>query len=75
MTSKEWDLIIRPERSWWDLRLGELWRYRDLVWLLVWRDFVSQYKLPQVLFLKKAYNCREGSSSFPLYFRRSKDAI
>lgn len=45
VTSKnEWDLIIRPQRSWWDLRLGELWRYRDLVWLLVRRDFVSQYK-------------------------------
>jgi lipopolysaccharide transport system permease protein len=41
---KEWDLIIRPQRSWWDLRLGELWRYRDLIWLLVWRDFVAQYK-------------------------------
>jgi len=40
----EWDLIIRPRRSWWDLRLGELWRYRDLIWMLVWRDFVSQYK-------------------------------
>ena len=34
VTSKnEWDLIIRPQRSWWDLRLGELWRYRDLIWL------------------------------------------
>ena len=45
VTSKnEWDLIIRPQRSWWDLRLGELWRYRDLVWLFVWRDFVAFYK-------------------------------
>ena len=45
VTSKnEWDLIIRPERSWWDLRLGELWRYRDLIWLFVWRDFVAFYK-------------------------------
>ncbi len=40
----EWDLIIRPQRSWWDLRLGELWRYRDLIWLMVWRDFVATYK-------------------------------
>lgn len=40
----EWDLIIRPQRAWWDLRLDELWRYRDLIWLMVWRDFVSQYK-------------------------------
>ncbi len=41
---EEWDLIIRPQRPWWDLRLGELWRYRDLIWLLVRRDFVAVYK-------------------------------
>ncbi len=41
---QEWDLIIRPQRPWWDLRLGELWRYRDLIQLLVWRDFVAYYK-------------------------------
>jgi lipopolysaccharide transport system permease protein len=27
-----------------DLRLGDLWRYRDLIWLFVWRDFVAYYK-------------------------------
>lgn len=43
-TQKVWDLTIRPQRSWWDLRLGELWRYRDLIWLFVWRDFVAYYK-------------------------------
>lgn len=44
-TEKEsWSLVIRPQRAWWDLRLGELWRYRDLVWLFVWRDFVAYYK-------------------------------
>ncbi len=39
-----WDLILRPHRSWWDLRLGALWRYRDLIGLFVWRDFVSIYR-------------------------------
>ena len=39
-----WDLIIRPQRAWWDLHLDELWKYRDLARLLVWRDFVAQYK-------------------------------
>jgi lipopolysaccharide transport system permease protein len=39
-----WDLVIRPHRSWFDLKLGELWRYRDLVMLFVRRDFVSLYK-------------------------------
>ncbi|MCB0119471.1 MAG: ABC transporter permease, partial [Anaerolineales bacterium] len=41
---ENWSLIIRPQRAWWDLHLGELWRYRDLVWLFVWRDFVAYYK-------------------------------
>lgn len=37
-------MIIRAQRHWFDLRLDELWRYRDLVMLFVWRDFVSVYK-------------------------------
>jgi lipopolysaccharide transport system permease protein len=41
---ENWSLIIRPQRAWWDLRLGDLWRYRDLVVLFVWRDFVATYK-------------------------------
>ncbi len=41
---ENWDLIIRPKRSWWDLRIGELWRYRDLIRQFVWRDFVAYYK-------------------------------
>ena len=44
VAEKEWDLIIQSQRSWFDLRLGELWRYRDLIMLFVWRDFVSVYK-------------------------------
>ena len=44
MEEENWSLVIRPQRAWWDLRLGELWQYRDLVWLFVWRDFVSMYK-------------------------------
>ncbi|MDP3184488.1 MAG: ABC transporter permease, partial [Anaerolineales bacterium] len=44
VSQNEWDLIIRPQRAWWDLHLDELWRYRDLIQLLVWRDFVAYYK-------------------------------
>jgi lipopolysaccharide transport system permease protein len=36
--------VIRPHRKWFDLKLGQLWRYRDLVLLFVRRDFVSLYK-------------------------------
>ncbi len=41
---ENWDLVIRPQRKLLDLRLGELWRARDLIAIFVWRDFVSLYK-------------------------------
>lgn len=40
----EWDLIIKPQRGWFDLRLDQLWRARELIMMFVWRDFVSVYK-------------------------------
>ena len=43
-TLKEWDLVIEPQTSLLDLNLKDVWRYRDLLWLLVKRDFVSFYK-------------------------------
>jgi lipopolysaccharide transport system permease protein len=43
-SSDHWDLVIRPKTGWFDLHLADLWRYRDLTMLFVWRDFVSQYK-------------------------------
>ncbi len=36
--------IITARRGWFDWRLQQLWRYRDLISLFVWRDFVSVYK-------------------------------
>src|SRR6266536_1751642 len=42
--AEEWDLIIQPRTGWLDLHPGDLWRYRDLTMIFVWRDFVAQYK-------------------------------
>jgi lipopolysaccharide transport system permease protein len=42
--AERWDLIIRPQRPWLDLRLSDLWRARELILLFVWRDFVSVNK-------------------------------
>jgi lipopolysaccharide transport system permease protein len=41
---ESWTEVIKPRTSLLDLRLGEVWRYRDLVMLFVRRDFVSNYK-------------------------------
>lgn len=39
-----WDLTIAAHARLWSLPMRELWRYRDLLVLLVRRDFVSFYK-------------------------------
>lgn len=44
MKEENWDLVIKPKSSLIDLRLGELWKYRDLLLLFVKRDFVAVYK-------------------------------
>ncbi len=40
----EWTEIIEPQSYMFDLKLREVWRYRDLLLLLVRRDFVATYK-------------------------------
>lgn len=40
----QWTEIIKPKTSLLDLRLGEVWRYRDLVAMFVRRDFIANYK-------------------------------
>ncbi len=44
LDQQNWTMVIEPKRHLLDLRLGELWRYWDLVLLFVRRDFVSVYK-------------------------------
>jgi lipopolysaccharide transport system permease protein len=41
---EEWSLVIKPQSNWLELHLDDLWRYRDLIYMFVKRDFVSQYK-------------------------------
>lgn len=41
---KDWDLVIKPKDKWFRLDLVSIWKYRDLLMLLVRRDFVSVYK-------------------------------
>jgi len=36
--------VIEPQRTWVSLNLPELWRYRDLLVLMVQRDFSAQYR-------------------------------
>ena len=42
--NEHWTLKIKPHSNWYDIRLGEILNYKDLLFLLVRRDFVSVYK-------------------------------
>jgi lipopolysaccharide transport system permease protein len=35
---------IEPSRGWLELRLGEVWQYRELLYFFVWRDVKIRYK-------------------------------
>lgn len=37
-------VVIEPRRGWAGLRLAELWRYRELIYILAWRDVKIRYR-------------------------------
>lgn len=43
-TTTEEITLIRPARGWAALNLFELWRYRELIYFLIWRDVKVRYK-------------------------------
>ena len=42
--STNWSQIISSERGWFNFDLSSVWDYRDLIYCLIRRDLVSQYK-------------------------------
>lgn len=43
-TDDQWDIVIEPRKKGLHLNLKEVWRYRDLLYMYVHRDFVATYK-------------------------------
>jgi len=43
-TEPKWDRVIQPKRGWFDIPWRDLWKYRDLIWLLAKRDMTATYK-------------------------------
>jgi lipopolysaccharide transport system permease protein len=39
-----YEITLRPETSWINLELKGVWQYRDLLLLMVWRDFSARYR-------------------------------
>ena len=43
--------VIEPHRGWMAVGWRELWRFRELLWLLTWRDVKVRYKQTVLGFL------------------------
>lgn len=43
-TSEPDTILLRPTSGWAALNLGDLWRYRELIFFLTWRDLKVRYK-------------------------------
>lgn len=44
LAEETFETVVAPKNKLFDLKLRELWNYRDLIWLFVKRDFVTMYK-------------------------------
>lgn len=42
--AQHWDVVVGPDRPWWNVDVKEIWRYRDLLVLLMRRDLTTVYK-------------------------------
>ena len=40
----DWDIVIKPKRNLLELNLKAIWKYKDLLQMFVFRDFVTYYK-------------------------------
>jgi len=41
---QNFEIVIQPSRGWLNIPWAEIWEYRDLLLVLVQRDFISRYK-------------------------------
>ena len=44
MATTTYELTIKPRSGWQPIDLGDIWRYRELLGILVWRDIKVRYK-------------------------------
>ena len=68
MTSSRRKTLIHANRRWWDLELTEFFHYKDLLFLLVRRDFVTTYKQTVLGPLWVVIQALMGSAVFTVIF-------
>lgn len=67
LIEEDWDIEIKPQNGLFDLKLKDVWHYRDLLILMVRRDFVSFYKQTVLVPFGFFYSPWQQSSSTILF--------
>jgi lipopolysaccharide transport system permease protein len=44
LSNPPYEVVLQPSRGWLRVDWRELWEYRDLLLILVHRDFIARYK-------------------------------
>ena len=77
--AQEYEFVIKPNRSWLDLEIEGFFHYRDLLFLLVRRDFVAKFKQtvlgPLWLILQPLFATIVGTLIFGIVAGISSDGI
>lgn len=75
----DWDLIVKPKSSLFNLNLKELWAYRDLILLMVKRDITAIYKQtvlgPLWMIIQPVFTTAIYTFTFSSTARLSTDSI
>ena len=41
---RNWNTVIRPKKGWFDIDLRGVVQYRDLIWMMIKRNFTIMYR-------------------------------
>lgn len=76
---EQWDLVVKPKSSPFALNLAEVWAYKDLIMLMVKRDFTAVYKQtvlgPLWIFIQPLFTTAIYTFTFSASAKLSTDGI
>lgn len=76
---EHWDLVVKPKSSLFTLNLAEVWAYKDLIMLMVKRDFTAIYKQtvlgPLWMFVQPLFTTAIYTFTFSTSAKLSTDGI
>lgn len=76
---EHWDLVVKPKSSPFALNLSEVWAYKDLIMLMVKRDFTAVYKQtvlgPLWMFVQPLFTTAIYTFTFSASAKLSTDGI